>query len=548
MRRLPTEAREATWWTLVDALDTYLRLLHPVMPFVTEALWASLPHRASDPSLLIVGPLARGGGARRGVRAGSSSRCIDLVRGIRNARSEARIEPATWLPVDVAIPPALGTTFDGLAPAIERLARARPLARRLTAEDLRPSTDGSTDLFVDAGDVQAIVRSSAAADGCRCRRPATAARLERELEEAEGRLAAVRRPAGGRVLHVEGAGRHRRRGEAPGSGARRTGRPPARPTGSLSGRGGPGSWTGPKGGHGSEDAPSRPRRRLVAPRRRLPDLPAQLRRHATATGPVTCAGIIEHLDYLGPDGLGVDAIWLSPIYPSPGKDVGYDVSDHTAIDPTVRHGGRLRRPRGGGPRGRPARHPRPGHEPHQRPAPVVHGVAGVRGGPYADWYLWRDPAGWTTRPAAAAQQLGVVLRRSGLGVGAAARAVLPPHVPRRAARAGLADAGGRGGPVRDGPGLARPRRGRVPARRLQQLPQAPGPAVEPDRGAGTSPWDRQVHVYDRDQPDFPACSRRFRAIVDARPGRMSVGELFDGTVEHGRRADRPIATSCSTGS
>src|SRR5690349_17738898 len=44
-------------------------------------------------------------------------------------------------------------------------------------------------------------------------------------------------------------------------------------------------------------------------------------------------GIIDHLDYLGPDGLGVDAIWLSPIFPSPGLDVGYDVSDHSAVDP-----------------------------------------------------------------------------------------------------------------------------------------------------------------------------------------------------------------------
>src|SRR5690606_8492010 len=35
---LPVEAREATWWSLVEVLDTYLRLLHPVMPFVTEAL------------------------------------------------------------------------------------------------------------------------------------------------------------------------------------------------------------------------------------------------------------------------------------------------------------------------------------------------------------------------------------------------------------------------------------------------------------------------------------------------------------------------------
>ncbi len=51
---LDAAARESTWWALVDALDTYLRLLHPVMPFVTEALWAALPHRATDPELLIV--------------------------------------------------------------------------------------------------------------------------------------------------------------------------------------------------------------------------------------------------------------------------------------------------------------------------------------------------------------------------------------------------------------------------------------------------------------------------------------------------------------
>ena len=46
-------------------------------------------------------------------------------------------------------------------------------------------------------------------------------------------------------------------------------------------------------------------------------------------------GIIDHLDHLGPDGLGIDAIWLSPIYRSPGKDGGYDVSDHTRIDPRL---------------------------------------------------------------------------------------------------------------------------------------------------------------------------------------------------------------------
>src|SRR5436190_576681 len=43
------------------------------------------------------------------------------------------------------------------------------------------------------------------------------------------------------------------------------------------------------------------------------------------------AGITSKLDYVA--ALGVDAIWLSPIYRSPMADFGYDVSDHTDIDP-----------------------------------------------------------------------------------------------------------------------------------------------------------------------------------------------------------------------
>src|ERR1700739_3392477 len=42
-------------------------------------------------------------------------------------------------------------------------------------------------------------------------------------------------------------------------------------------------------------------------------------------------GIIQRLDYL--KDLGVDAIWITPMYPSPQVDFGYDISDYTAIDP-----------------------------------------------------------------------------------------------------------------------------------------------------------------------------------------------------------------------
>jgi alpha-glucosidase len=42
-------------------------------------------------------------------------------------------------------------------------------------------------------------------------------------------------------------------------------------------------------------------------------------------------GLIRRLDHVA--SLGVDAIWLSPIFPSPMKDMGYDVSDYCGIDP-----------------------------------------------------------------------------------------------------------------------------------------------------------------------------------------------------------------------
>src|SRR5690349_2492071 len=42
-------------------------------------------------------------------------------------------------------------------------------------------------------------------------------------------------------------------------------------------------------------------------------------------------GIIAHLDHIA--GLGVDVIWLSPVYPSPQDDNGYDISDYQDIEP-----------------------------------------------------------------------------------------------------------------------------------------------------------------------------------------------------------------------
>ena len=52
---------------------------------------------------------------------------------------------------------------------------------------------------------------------------------------------------------------------------------------------------------------------------------------ANGDGTGDLKGITQRLDYL--QKLGVDALWIAPIYPSPQVDFGYDVSDYEAVDP-----------------------------------------------------------------------------------------------------------------------------------------------------------------------------------------------------------------------
>ena len=184
---LSEATREATWWTLVEALDTYLRLLHPVMPFVTEALWGALPHGADDPDMLIVArwPQASQLTALRDPAAERDvGQVLELVRAIRNARAEARIQPAEWLEAQVAAPDPLHAVVRDLQPAIERLARVR--ATLLPGDTTVAGAKG--DLVVVAGPLAASLAPHA--------EPGTAdlerARLEKELAQAETALASTR--------------------------------------------------------------------------------------------------------------------------------------------------------------------------------------------------------------------------------------------------------------------------------------------------------------------------------------------------------------------
>ncbi|MGE5537730.1 MAG: alpha-amylase family glycosyl hydrolase [Gemmatimonas sp.] len=101
------------------------------------------------------------------------------------------------------------------------------------------------------------------------------------------------------------------------------------------------------------------------------------------------AGIRSRLGYL--EELGIDAIWISPIYPSPMADFGYDVANYCAIDPTFGTFDDFDRLVADA-------HRRgikvildfvPNHTSDRHPWFVE--SRSSRASPKRDWYIWRDP-------------------------------------------------------------------------------------------------------------------------------------------------------------
>ena len=81
------------------------------------------------------------------------------------------------------------------------------------------------------------------------------------------------------------------------------------------------------------------------------------------------AGLVQRVDYLAD--LGVTCLWLMPIYPTPDRDDGYDITDLYGVDPRLGNHRRLRRAGPHRPGPGDAGDPRPRREPHLGSAPVV---------------------------------------------------------------------------------------------------------------------------------------------------------------------------------
>ncbi|HEY7024824.1 MAG TPA: valine--tRNA ligase [Candidatus Limnocylindrales bacterium] len=178
--------RGATWHTLAWVLDRYLRLLHPLMPHVTEEIWGRTPHLAEDSELLIVArwPTAKDAPALASVdlsRADGVSALIELIGAVRAARADAGIQAADIVDASIWLPEGKArAAFNDLKPIVDRLARVRS-----TAVEERADLDAEVDALavVTAFGEARLIRSDADRDRER-------SRLQKELRNAQSALEA----------------------------------------------------------------------------------------------------------------------------------------------------------------------------------------------------------------------------------------------------------------------------------------------------------------------------------------------------------------------
>jgi valyl-tRNA synthetase len=175
--------RAATWDAAADGMATILRLLHPLMPFVTEEIWQALgetvPAATDGQPLLIAAPWPRAG-----TRDPAAERVFDdlssLVRGVRNLRTEAGVPAGAWVPLVVApIDEAAEKAVSAGMAYVETLARVRPIS-------VQPGDDGNRPALVATSPLGAAWLEAGTTDA------ASAQRRRAQLDEVERNIDRVR--------------------------------------------------------------------------------------------------------------------------------------------------------------------------------------------------------------------------------------------------------------------------------------------------------------------------------------------------------------------
>ncbi len=182
--------RMAVSATLLHALDRMLRLLHPIMPHVTEEVWSFMP--GTDGDLLAVAPYPEPDPARIDERAEAEvGRSIEAITALRRYRDEARVKPSAVLPARMA-----AEGYDGLVGQVARLARL----------DFDGAADGevAAEVPIPGGAVLLLADPAFDPEEAGRRAEGRAAKLGAEISRLEAKLANERFVQGAPAAVVEG--------------------------------------------------------------------------------------------------------------------------------------------------------------------------------------------------------------------------------------------------------------------------------------------------------------------------------------------------------
>ena len=128
---------------LLHVLETSLRLLHPFMPYVTEAIWQALPEETKDGEALIVARWPDVNAALLDREAEQDMVLLmDLIRGIRNRRADYRVTPGKRIPAMIAAGDAANVLEEQRA-ELCALAKLDP-GSLVTEESLDPPSQAAT--------------------------------------------------------------------------------------------------------------------------------------------------------------------------------------------------------------------------------------------------------------------------------------------------------------------------------------------------------------------------------------------------------------------
>jgi valyl-tRNA synthetase len=178
-------AQARTRSLLVHVLDHTLRLLHPYVPYITEAVWQKLPRRPGDPPALIIARWPQAGEVDQAALAGFGH-LQDIIRAIRHARSEKKVELARKIPATLVA----GDKADWLSqqrPLLTALARLEAAQFRIFA-GLPEKPKNAVTLVIGATEVYLPLEGLVNVGDERARLTKELAQLDRQIEKTEALL------------------------------------------------------------------------------------------------------------------------------------------------------------------------------------------------------------------------------------------------------------------------------------------------------------------------------------------------------------------------